>query len=550
MPENQTAPESRTADPDLRLWRQRAEEALSGSRPGTSLEDVLCSETLEGVELQGLYTRQDAFQPLSQARRRGGPWEIAQELTATSPERLRVALEKGLAGGLTAAVLVLDEASRAGLPTLGGQSEGLPGGTILRSVDAMSRAVGVLAPGQVPIHLVAGVSAIPAAALLAGVLGRRVGEWRGSAGFDPSAALVSRGHLPMSWESAFDELAMLSHWAIRDAPRLATLVVDVVPYHDAGATAVQELTFALASAVTTLRALEARGVGVSEALPRLRFSFGVGSRLFMEIAKLRAARMLWARISEACGEPDTVMTLHVRGARRNKALMDRHTNILRASGEALAAVIGGCDSLHVTPYDEISGTASDAAQRLARNTQLLLREEVHLDQVADPLGGSWYVESLTRELAERAWTGFQKLETDGGWIAALERGEVQAAVHEVAAERTRRLGAGDDVLVGTSRYTDASESYPTQASLRQLESVARSDRETPREASNPLVGLSARASSDGRTFGALAVAATAGAALEDLAGAVRSGADDGPRVTRLRPWRGPAPFENPERKRP
>lgn len=226
-------------------------------------------------------------------------------------------------------------------------------------------------------------------------------------------------------------------------------VVDAAKVHEAGGTAVQELAFAWTSGLKSLRAAVARGESVDEAAGRIGFVFAAGGEFFVTLAKLRAARFGWARVVTACGGGESAarMVIHARTSRWQQSSLDPHTNILRSTASAYAAVLGGCDSLEVGAFDEVCAQPDEFSRRLALNTQRILREECHAGAVADPAGGSWFVESLTRELAEAAWAEFQKSE-------ASDPAESVAAQRKSLSQRRR-------VMVGVNQYANPTEKPAT-----------------------------------------------------------------------------------------
>ena len=228
--------------------------------------------------------------------------------------------------------------------------------------------------------------------------------------------------------------------------------------HEAGAHAVQELGYAIAAGVERLAELTAT-LPVDTVAPQIEFVFAVGPSYFIEIAKLRAARILWAMAVDAFGPRDDGacrMRLHVRTPERNKSAYDRYTNLLRVTTEAAAAVIGGCDQLAVEPF------AFDA--HLALNVQRILQEEAHLDAVADPAGGSYYIEALTDALAREGWKLFQQVEADGGYAKALASGSVGKALAETRAAREKAYSTRRRALVGVNNYPSVTEKT-TEAEL-------------------------------------------------------------------------------------
>jgi methylmalonyl-CoA mutase len=282
---------------------------------------------------------------------------------------------------------------------------------------------------------------------------------RGCVEMDPLGVLSHEGKLPQSFEGAYREMFALTRWAAERAPHLQTICVHSRAWHESGATAVQELAFCLASAVEYLRQMHQRGLEVEVVAPRLRFAMTVGENFFMEIAKLRALRMLWSRAVEVCGGHDAAqrLTLHVRTSRWNKTTYDPYNNLLRNTVEAFAGVLGGCDSMQVAAFDDVVRPPDDFSQRIARNTQLVLQLECHLGQMLDPIGGSWYVESLTAELANKAWALFQQVEQLGGMADALRAGFPQKTVAATAAERVKAVSRRRDSIVGVNQYANAKE---------------------------------------------------------------------------------------------
>lgn len=463
--------------PTLEQWREEVVRLLKGA----PFEKKMLASTYEGITLQPIYTAEDTkdlpFQdslpgewpylrgtePLG---KRLSGWLVAQELPFPEPKTFNEALRQDLERGQNAVNLALDAAGRCGLdPDQAEASQVGKGGTSISTFADMQQVLEGVDP-ELPLMLAASAGAVPAAALLVAALkakGADLSKARLSLGFDPLGALATRGTLPMGVAQAYDQLADLTKWAAAKAPASLTLVACGRPWHEAGGNAVQSIAFTLASAVATLRALEERGVAVEEAARRMQIRQAVGGNFFMEIAKLRAVRVLWAQVVRACGGSDEAAKIHLHalGAKFNKTQFDPHVNILRGTTEAFAAVVGGADSLHVAPFDAVLGQVpSELGRRLARNTQIMLREESHLDQVADLAGGSWAVETLTHQLCTAAWKLFQEVEAMGGLLKALEAGFAQGKIAEVAAARRKALAQRTDVIVGTNQYANPLEAAP------------------------------------------------------------------------------------------
>ena len=266
-------------------------------------------------------------------------------------------------------------------------------------------------------------------------------------GFDPLHKLVG-GKLDQSLEAAFEELA-----------KADAIAVNTRLYHNAGGNAVQELAFALATAVEYLRQNEARGVSVEQTAAKITFGFSMGADFFTAIAKLRAARLLWSRIVAASGGSEAAqkMRVHASTSLWNKSKLDPYVNLLRNTTEAFAAVAGGCDSLFVGAFDEVVRKPDEFSERIARNTQVILSEECHFDHVVDPAGGSYYVETLTAQVANAAWAIFQQLEKQGGMLKALQAGVPQQQVKAVAAKKAEAIAQRRLSVIGVNVYANATE---------------------------------------------------------------------------------------------
>lgn len=555
--------------PSLEEWHQEVVKLLKG----VPFEKKMLTPTCEGITLKPLYTAADVADlgfpavlpgdaPFPRGTRplgyREGPWLVAQELPYPTYEEFNQALRDGLERGQTAVNLLLDRATQAGLdPDMARVGDVGAGGTSIASLVGLARALDGVDLETVPILVQPGSAALPFAALLVAYLrrhGKDLTRLRGALGMDPLCGLVTLGELPVSLARAYDELATLTRWAAAHAPGVATLAAYGFPYHDSGASAVQELAFALATAVEHLRQLEARGIDVETAARRTLVGLSVGSHFFMEVAKLRAARMLWSQVVQACGGSETAarLMLHARSSTWNKTAYDPYTNILRATTEAFAAVLGGCDSLHVAPFDEALGLPSELGRRIARNTQTILREEVHLDALVDPAGGAWAVEALTAQVAEKAWSLFQQVEAEGGMLAALGKGIPQRLVAEVAAERGKAIAARRESILGVNVYPNPSETRPVRrqpdhAALHAARAARlQALRCSQEHAENVRVLESLQHILESRPedlFESLVHAAAQGATIGEFAKTLRAGDVPGPRVTPVRIHRAAEPFE-------
>lgn len=304
--------------------------------------------------------------------------------------------------------------------------------------------------------------------------GADVSACRGSVSYNPFKKPLKKGVPNDAWSA---EAATVLH-AAQVLPRYRTLSVDAHLFSNAGASLTQELGYALAWGNALINALSDEGFTVSEVAKNIKFNFGIGSNYFMEIAKFRAARWLWAQIVNAwkpactcpgAGEDEqcicaSMMHICAQTSTFNETVFDAHVNLLRTQTAAMSAAIAGVDSLRVAPFDEAFATPDAFSERIARNQQLLLKEECHFDKVVDPAAGSYYIETLTRSLADAAWTLFLDVEDRGGCYAAIRSGEIQQAVNATAASRRKAIATRREILLGTNQYPNFTETAAAKIS--------------------------------------------------------------------------------------
>ncbi len=455
-------------------WRAAVEAELKGA----PFDKKMLTKTYEGITLQPLYRQEDTaslphlhsfpgFPPFVRGGRASGclkqSWEISQELASPSPAEFNTAARAGIERGLNALNVVLDRATRQGQdPDSAAKEDVGANGLSIASVADLAKAFEGIDLGKVSLLVRSGASAMPFAALLVALCQQRkqpMSALRGCIEMDPLGVLAHEGRLPQALAGAYREMAQLIRWTAQHAPSLQCVCVHSRAWHEAGGNAVQELAFSLATGVEYLREMAARGLDVNTVAPRVRFALTVGSSLFMEVAKIRAARLLWSSVVASLGGSAEAQRLvvHVRTAQYNKTVLDPYVNILRGTVEAFAGAVGGCDSMQVGAFDEVIRTPDDASQRLARNTQIILQRECDMDKVIDPAGGSWYAEWLTDALAKGAWALFQEVEKKGGMAKALRAGYPQAEVAKVAAEKLKAVAQRRDIIVGNNQYANVKE---------------------------------------------------------------------------------------------
>ena len=438
-------------------WEDAARASLKG-RPLESLRGT--SE--DGLPLELMYWSEDLTalphlsvqDPAAPPAERPGAWEIRQCVLADHPDPLRCQLEELAARGQRRLPLRLPESRDA-----------------FWEPAAFAAWLTGVKLGDSRLDLECGTEVAAGSALLAalprGAGHRLIADWM-------SAGLV-QGRRPVGCAA---ELAAL--WNTPQAPE-AWLRVSGVAAHEAGASSAQELALWLAAWTTAVRELEAAGAPLEGILAQCEHELSTSRDLFESMARLRAARLLAARWLEAAGLPPDArgIRLGARGSLRHQTRHDPWVNLLRTSLAGFAAAAAGVDFLHLPTLSEGLGASDARARRLAANAQVILQDEVHLARVADPARGSWYVESLSAGLAQRAWELFQELETAGGYWAALAAGLPQSWIQHVRSQRHGRLAQRKESLVGTSAYPNLAERLPDWAHAPQTTTGAPADVEFP-----------------------------------------------------------------------
>lgn len=278
-------------------------------------------------------------------------------------------------------------------------------------------------------------------------------------GLDPTGEFARKGYLEYSLDELWQKVLDCVHWGIAKAPRNRLLSVDATVYGAAGASSVQELGFALSTAIGYIQGLQQSGPQIDAIAPLFQVKLSLGSNFFMEIAKIRAFRLLWAEMIQAFGgnKKSQKIWIHGQTSTFNKTLYDAYVNVLRASTEGFAGVIGGVDSLEIGCFDALIAPESDFSRRIARNQQIILKEEAHFGKVIDPAGGCYYIERLTSELAGKAWSLMQELEAAGGMIRSLRAGKVHELVAAVARNRIDAVHKRKSIFVGVNMYANPDE---------------------------------------------------------------------------------------------
>lgn len=529
-------PEPLAADfPSVTLdeWQDAATKGKADVTPASTTDD--------GLSVAWLYTREDALAPdpggvpgrAPFVRGVGSgsadvPWEIRQEQAQPDRQAARAAILEDLEGGVTAIELRLDRAAREGHAP---GSDGFAAtrghdGVMVSTVDDLEQTLDGTHLDLAPIALEGGAQGVATAALLLALL-RRQGidpaTARGSLRIDPLGTLAATGALGEDPADAIRLAGRIAREVADSHPQVRALAVDTRPYVNAGASAARELAIAIATGIAYLRAADEAGLEPARAASQIEFTLAVGPDQFQEIAKLRAVRRLWARVLELSGVPEDGRrsTTLARTSDRMLAGIDPWSNMLRATTAGFAAAVGGAEGLGITPFDTVvvdavgGAGSSGLGRRIARNTQLILQDEVGVRRVADPAGGSWYVESLTDALAHAAWERIQRTEAAGGALAELQSGRWATELGEQAAARESALARRQREMTGVNVFPLLGDDkvHPERIDRERLAA-----HEATRLAERPALadGVLATPPADGPLLAALVDAADAGARIDEL----------------------------------
>jgi methylmalonyl-CoA mutase len=441
-----TEPEPLALAPDFpratqEQWRKLVDAVLKGA----PLERLV-STTYDGLSIKPLAARRPDAQPIA-ARPGAAAWEVLSRIDHPDPVLANEIALRELENGATGLALVFEDSR-------GEHGFGVPASEagLARALEGINFSAGVAIELDLSPHSVAMIDAMLADGR---VLSPPATNLR--LGHDPLGTYALTGAAPRPWNDDAPHFARRLAALDRAGFRGRLAVADGRIIHNAGGSEVQELAFALGTALAYLRALEAEGVDLDAARRMIFFRLSADSNQFLTIAKFRALRKLWARVVAACGLAAMPTFVSAETAWRMMARRDPHVNILRATIAVFAAALGGADAIAVLPFTAARGLPDRFARRIARNTQLVLLEESHLDKVADAVAGAGAAEDLTDQLCRAAWTLFQKIEDAGGIAAALERGFLQNEVAEVRARRAAAIARRQDPLTGVSIYPNLYE---------------------------------------------------------------------------------------------
>lgn len=457
--------------PTYDAWK----EACIALLKGAPFEKKLFTKTYEGITFSPMYFHGDT-EPIQPKTYPGmgdyvrgitpngyvnAPWGIAQACDDTLPEENNELLKHEIDKGSTIYNIKVDCATRKARDARECEHIGKHGCSVTTLGDAETLLKG-LKLDKYPLYVYAGESALPLLALIVAVVknqGGDVAKLKGIIGANPIAEYVANGTLNQSLDKLYDEAAAVAKWAVDNAPNVRTIFVKSNVFSNGGANDVQEVAYTVATGVAYLRALLERGLTIEQAASQIMFGFSMGANFFMQIAKLRAVRPIWAQIVKAFGGSEDAQKMHIHGrpAKFFKTIYDPYVNMLRDTTELFSGVVGGVDSFENSTFDEPVRKGDEFSRRIARNMQIILQEEFGLLQPIDPAGGSWAVETLTKQIKEKIWAEFQAVESKGGIVAALKEGYPQEQIAAVLDARFKAAETRKDRIVGNNMYPNMTE---------------------------------------------------------------------------------------------
>ncbi|MCC5970629.1 MAG: methylmalonyl-CoA mutase [Pararhodobacter sp.] len=461
--------------PDLAAWAVLAEKELKGRAP-----ESLTWNTLEGIPVKPLYTEADlegldhlgaipGHAPFTRGVRAtmyaGRPWTIRQYAGFSTAQESNAFYRKALAAGQQGVSVAFDLATHRGYDSDHPRVEGDVGkaGVAIDSVEDMKILFDGIPLEKVSVSMTMNGAVIPILASFI-VTGEEQGVDRsllsGTIQNDILKEFMVRNTYVYPPEPSMRIIADIIEYTSAEMPKFNSISISGYHMQEAGANLVQELAFTLADGREYVRAAIARGMDVDAFAGRLSFFFAIGMNFFMEAAKLRAARLLWHRIMSEFNpkKPGSLMLrTHCQTSGVSLQEQDPYNNVVRTAYEAMAAALGGTQSLHTNALDEAIALPTEFSARIARNTQLILQEETGITKVVDPLAGSYYVEKLTADMAEAAWKLIEEVEELGGMTKAVASGMPKLRIEESAARRQAMIDRGEDVIVGVNKYRLAKE---------------------------------------------------------------------------------------------
>ena len=457
-----------TDKPDIENWKALADKEVKGRD--------LNWHTPEGIEVKPLYTGADVenwdpglpgFAPFTRGVKAsmyaGRPWTIRQYAGFSTAEESNAFYRRNLAAGQRGLSVAFDLATHRGYDSDHPRVVGDVGkaGVAIDSVEDMKILFDQIPLGEMSVSMTMNGAVIPCLAfyiIAAEEQGVSPDQLTGTIQNDILKEFMVRNTYIYPPEPSMRIISDIFAYTADHMPKFNSISISGYHMQEAGATQVQELAFTIADGMEYVKYGVASGLDIDKFAGRLSFFFAIGMNFFMEVAKLRAARTLWHRAMTERGaknERSKMLRTHCQTSGVSLTEQDPYNNVVRTTIEAMAAMLGGTQSLHTNALDEAIALPTDFSARIARNTQIIVQEETGMTNVVDPLGGSYYVEALTKNLVDEAWAIIEKVEREGGMAKAVAAGWPKAMIEEAAAARQARVDRGDDVIVGVNKFRAA-----------------------------------------------------------------------------------------------
>ncbi len=457
-------------------WKKAAEKALKGADFNKSMFTL----TYEGITLKPIYNKEDIDQiesirnsfpglyPFNRHSEMAGyikrEWEIAQNIPYSIPEIFNKSIKNDLANGQNSIKIYLDKACVMYEDFENSDLSNYD--LIVNDITDFAETFKDLDLYKYPINIYAGIASLPAFTGFFAFLKKsnyEISKLSGSINFDIFSDLILEGNLKFDINNFLDQIALITKWTEVNAPNFQTIYIDSSVFHNAGANSAQELAISISAGVFFLNAMIERGLNAEEISKRISFNYSIGTNFFMELAKLRAARILWAKVLTEYGIDSSNISINIKTetSLRDSTFYDPYVNMLRATSETFTAIVGGTNSHTVRNFDELHCIPNDFSRRVARNIQNVLKFESHLTDTIDPAGGSYYIESLTYELAKLAWEKFTVIENKGGILEVLKSGELQDEINDIANQRLKNVSSRKDTILGSNKYPNLKDKLIT-----------------------------------------------------------------------------------------
>ena len=455
--------------PDMADWESLAAKEVKGRD--------LDWQTPEGITVKPLYTADDVttdpglpgFAPFTRGVRAtmyaGRPWTIRQYAGFSTAEESNAFYRRNLAAGQKGLSVAFDLATHRGYDSDNPRVAGDVGmaGVAIDTVEDMKLLFDGIPLGEMSVSMTMNGAVIPVLAFFivaAEEQGVHRSKLEGTIQNDILKEFMVRNTYIYPPEPSMRIISDIFAYTSAEMPKFNSISISGYHMQEAGATQLQELAFTIADGMEYVKYGVASGLDIDKFAGRLSFFFAIGMNFFMEVAKLRAARVLWHRAMTQLGAKDErskMLRTHCQTSGVSLTEQDPYNNVIRTTIEAMAAMLGGTQSLHTNALDEAIALPTDFSARIARNTQIVLQEETGMTKVVDPLGGSYYVESLTQSLVDGAWELIERIEAEGGMVKAVAAGWPKAMIEEAAAARAAKVDRGEDVIVGVNKYRLADE---------------------------------------------------------------------------------------------